>query len=199
MPRPPEWTQAQLNTLRRHWNRQPTHRILQLINKRGPTRTARAMHVKAQKLTLGDRDPPRTARLVDVHARACGTHYGASPTVLRDAKRDGVLKQLHHTRGRPYIVPQWWADAYLERLLNDSNTVNDSTSWYTTTELATALGVTNRRLNSIKHYNHRDPLGIALQSARTRRVQHETGRPVYWHPEDAQAIIRRFGVIRKAA
>lgn len=199
MPRPPRWTPEQLATIKRHWNRQTPERILALVNKRGPTRTLRAMHVKANKLQLGDRDPPRTARLVEVHARACGTHYGASPTVIRDAKRDGVLTQLHHVRGRPYIVPQWWADQYLDRLLNDSDTVNDSTDWYTSTELANALGMTNKRLNSIKHYNHRDPLGIALQSARTRRAMHECGRPVYWHPEDAQAIIRRFGVIRKAA
>lgn len=187
------WTPEMDDRLRKIYNYRPMASIVASINEVSAVpRTRRSILMRAAKLGIGDRIPKGYVTLIEAHPRMCGDHYGASVAIVRAAKRDGVLKQMHYRRGRPYIAPEEWVEQYVQQRLEvkvDEDLAYVKATWWRTRRFAAELGISPQHACA-RLLHTRGWLSNRAKGARWVKLHGEAGQPIYWHPDDAQAILR---------
>ena len=194
MPRTDLWTEAQDATVRRHYGRLHPDHVLRLVNQRGPRRNLPALRLRAQRLNAGG-IPPGYGVIHDIFA---STNGAAFQRAVDQAKADGVHKQLLHARGRPHIAPHAWIDEYQAEILRqyEHPTNLEANGWVTTADLATELDVPSVWITSYA-LKVRGRLGKAFGACRRYRAVSRVGRPLLWHPDDAEQLMRLHGTYVK--
>jgi hypothetical protein len=191
------WTPTQLEYLQRMYKRQPINTTVDGVNQRGPHKTRHAIEAQAYKRGLTGAHLPRGYTiLAEAHYRQ-GANPQASETILRAAKRDGVLRRHHMYPGSPWIAPTEWVEQWLEqRYAHKQEFEHVTRTWVRTRVIAEALGIRPGDIGNRRAAN--TPLGRDLRQCRTQRVTFEPGQPNYWHPQDVQWLLARHGVRRAA-
>lgn len=190
MPRTDLWTEAQDATIRRHYGRLHPDHVLRLVNQRGPHRNLPALRLRAQRLDAGG-IPTGYGVIHDIFA---STNGDAFQRAVDQAKADGVHKQLLHVRGRPHIAPDTWIAEYQAQILRqyEQPAHLEADGWITTAELAARLAVPPAWITSYA-LKVRGRLGKAFATCRRYRAVARVGRPLLWHPEDADHLVRAHG------
>ena len=183
------WTPEEDAYLTRAYGRAHPNTMSKRLN-----RTPKAIQMRALKLALGDRVPHGYSLLIWAHTRPAGKHWGASQSIIKAAKRDGVLRQATHLRGRPYIAPTKWIDAWIDHRYTapvDTQLEEILATWVRTRTLATWLGIPPAHAaNRLLHTR-----GWLQRNTRTCRRYHALtlpGQPLYWHPTDAKNLVERY-------
>jgi len=183
------WTPAEDAYLRRTYGRYP---VITIANKL--TRGTSAVRNRAQRLGIQDRIPRGYTPLAWAHTRPCGPHWGASHAIIKAAKRDGVLRQAPFTRGRPYIAPTTWIEAWLENRHTapvDLTTEHVIRYWIRTRDLAADLGIPHTHAAQ-KLLHQRGRLRRLAKHARRTQIKGLPGQPLFWHPTDAKRLAQTW-------
>ena len=192
------WTPEQNDALKRWYNRKPLTWIQSVLNTKGAPRTIQAIKLQAQKRGIADTLPRGYGRLVDAHHKRCGRSPGATHAIIQAAKKDGVHKQLKHMRGRPHIAPNAWIDQYLNNLLEEREKAHSISGWWSTQELAQALGVAPYALTDASNGKVKGSFARDVRACRREKLMNTVGRPLRWEPEACERLVARYGRRRAA-
>lgn len=189
------WTPEETQRLRLLYGRHPTKTIQRsLKHLTGHERTLKAICIKATTLRLKPDIPRGYTRLVDVHDKNNRQQRAASDTIKRAAQRDGVLKYANHVHSHPAIAPTWWINQWVEEhyriTLPAQDTTEEATSeWVPTRWIADRLGIPRAHAADTL-LRRRGKISRLARGARYIRLNHKRHRPLYWHPDDARAIVK---------
>lgn len=182
------WTDTEERILKINYPRRGAKATSERLAEYGYHRSPRAVIEHARKINVRVGEIKGYVQACDVHSDGSQ----ASRTILRDARRDGVLLEVN-TGGPPrYLVPESWADewvAFMERRWEA-----ERLGWLSSSEAAREFGVDRRDLGRVRRLPHRNPaLAAALEGVRVRRAGAGVGRLV-WHPGDIRTAAVRYRV-----
>lgn len=194
------WTPDELEFLRKNAKRHTQAWITQRIEKiSGNKRSRKSVQMQMLKMGINDQLPDGYVR---PHWLRGGENTGKLyETVVKHAKKDGVLRHQRSTERACYIVPEKWLNNYLSN--RDSGAHGYSAeeirdTWWDTTVVASKLGKPastlatelNRRRSWLGHAFNAEP------PVRRWRDMNARGHKYWWHPDDVQRILPRWAAYK---
>lgn len=196
MPERPEnlrgvkWNNFEISLLNTYYEKFGPRRVLEELAAKGYRRDIDAITRKAKRRRLYyDPIPEGYVALTSVHPSWDSEAAGASVAALRRAREDGVLRTVSK-RGRIHVVPEEWADAYLEELSQKLDVERECRpTWLTTEQAARLFGVSDAYLGFARRRPHKYPTMADMVAPIERR---EGIVAIYWEPTATKIAALRY-------
>jgi hypothetical protein len=190
-----KWSEKELAFIQRWHRTRTTQWIADRIEAvDSQPRTLKAVEYKMQKMAMSDFVPDGYVRphwLRDAPNR--GKLY---QTVIREARRAGVLQRQTHSAKRPHIVPAAWLDKFLEDREKGAYGYTQEEireQWYTTAQIA---AICKRRPDNFAGMltTATTKLRYIFDAVPVRRWHDPMahGKKLYWHPDDVREALRQW-------
>jgi len=138
------WTSDQREYMRRWYGRLLKDKLIAGLAKRGPRKGHEAIKSQAKRMNLVHRNAvsDEYVNLIDVHPEWLNGIKVLHRRCRDRAVREGVAVRQRPDEASAFMVPEWWAEEYLEwyRADQDKQAQARREGWLSSREVATELG-----------------------------------------------------------
>jgi len=171
------WTKKEDKHLAEHYAWKGARYVSDLLSRIGHPRSVAAVHLRAKRIGLDGYEPKGYVKLRDL----VGGNVNPGHVAFKRAKRDGVLERCN----RSAIVPEDWADAFMDEWTRELDKVRDTVGWIGFHEICAKTGI--KYTTAIAQFKEGRGIGKVLAKYPHAQVQTPTRRWVF-HPDVLEVL-----------
>jgi len=168
-----KWSAREIKMLDRYYAWRGSQGMVELFKRRGFQRNRKAITQKARRMGIDGYAPIGHTAITDLSS---GWGLNFSTRAVRSAVADGVLKRA----AVAYVVPNWWADKYMERIMREHNEAVRVEGYVTLRDVARFARMKYKTL--LRQYHDKRSVGAVLYEYDIRVVRDPYRRYVV-HPD----------------